>query len=115
MISLGKNSLATVSALVFSALLLPGIAAAEDTSDSIRDAAHETGKANDAVPTGQQGSIFYVFGQSFPLPDLKRERRTNFGPDPRLTPSFGTSASFPARTYEPIPETQSSFGFSLRF
>ena len=115
MISSRKSPVAAITALVVSVLLLPGIAGAEDTGEGIREAARELRKANDAGQVGQRGETTYTFGQNVSVFDLQREPGVSFGPTSRLTPGYGTSASFPALSYEPIPEAQSSFGFSFRF
>ncbi len=93
--------------------LLPSMAAAEETGEALREAAAELRRANDGDQSLNGGGSAYAFGQSVPLFDVTPERSgSSYG---ALTPSFTTSASFPAETYEPIRQTAPSFGFSFRF
>ncbi len=102
-----------LAAAIAALTLLPVAAMADEARSPTGQAAYELKAANDAGQAKDDDT--YAFGQSLPLFDVAPDRSALYGPSRPLTPTLGTSASFPAETYEAIPEDQPSFGLSIRF
>lgn len=109
----------TRAAFLVAALATPLLATgaqAENTAAEVREAIQELKRSNDSAQAQTEGEgTAYSFSQSVPVLDRPRRTSPIYGFSNRSTPDFGTSASYPAQTYVPIPKTQSSFGLSFRF
>lgn len=105
----------TIIAAIAMASLVPAMASAEDNGENLRTSFEELREAKAAAQQPSDGSTSYTFGQNLPSLDLPAARSPVYGFGTTLTPNYGTSSSFPGETYVPIPENQSSFGFSIRF
>jgi|GEM_PF-3181272 len=101
-----------VTAALALSLFAPVVQAQEGKSILLQSAA-ELEAANDAGQVKEGAS--YAFGQNLPVFDIAPDRSALYGLAEPLTPSYGTTPSFPARTFQQIPESQSTFGLAIRF